>query len=320
MMRLNKIVLLLLLMCAPIISAQTAGFNYQALILNEEEIQIPGTDAIEKVPLALADVALRFTITNEVGIEYTEVHTTITDENGMVSLIVGTGTPTYASFSNIIWDGEVKSINVELNILDSNEGFVFLDAQDILYLPYPKNKLGLVVVDGDIEREDTFINAKEGDQIWNKSCNCMQVFNGDDWVSKIIDGVNGISKLGGTLSLGGPLIQPTEITTTENNTLAIKGLEKSTNINDYVVVVDGQTGILKKKEIQEITKITERVIYSKEGQLEFTTPLSTRNHKNIEVYRNGIRIDFTIMNSSTIQLESEAICYKNDHIRIVQTN
>ncbi len=319
-MRLNKILFLLLLLCAPIISAQTAGFNYQALILDEEEIQIPGTDATEKVPLALTDIAIRFTITNEAGIEYIEIHNIITDENGMIALIVGSGTATYATFSDIVWDGEVKNLNVELNILDGSEEFVFLDSQKILYLPYPKNKMGLVVVADDLERDETFKNPQEGDQIWNTSCNCMQIFNGNTWVSQIVDGINGISKSKGTLSLGGSLIRPTEITTSASNTLAIKGLQKSTSSNDYIVVVDGETGVLKQKTKQDITEITERVVYSEEGQLEFTTPLSTLDHENIVVYRNGIRIDFTIMNSTTIQLESEAICYKNDHIRIVQTN
>ena len=46
--------------------AQTAGINYQALILNSEEIQIPGADVEEnQVPLGLEEVSFRFSITDE---------------------------------------------------------------------------------------------------------------------------------------------------------------------------------------------------------------------------------------------------------------
>ena len=85
MKHIHKILLFLFLLTNSIVFGQTAGFNYQALILNSTEIQIPGTDISEnKVPLGLEDVTLRFSITNEDGIEYIEEHTVTTDENGMV--------------------------------------------------------------------------------------------------------------------------------------------------------------------------------------------------------------------------------------------
>ena len=70
-------------------------------------MQIPGTNAVQnQVPLSSEDVTLRFTITNDAGIEYTEEHLVTTDENGMVSLIVGEGTPIDYTFDDIIWDGK----------------------------------------------------------------------------------------------------------------------------------------------------------------------------------------------------------------------
>ncbi|MDD7914253.1 hypothetical protein [Polaribacter ponticola] len=130
----HKICFFFLLLTSAIALGQTPGFNYQALILNNEEVQIPGTDVTEnKIPLSSEDIILRFTITNEAGIEYTEEHKITTEENGMVSIIVGEGTPINFRFEDILWDGKLKYLNVELNILSNNDGFVFRYSKDTLH-------------------------------------------------------------------------------------------------------------------------------------------------------------------------------------------
>ena len=375
MLYLNKIWLLILLFGTTILCAQTPGFNYQALILNTEEIQIPGTNVTEnKVPLGLQDVILRFTITNDVGIEYTEEHTITTDENGMVSVIVGEGIPTNYTFSNIIWDGKLKFLNVELNITGNTDGFVFLDTQKILYIPHPSsgtgninivntignltppynygdliwltsfgsnknptlmiwnganwvpvnqdydptNELGLIVVTNTTSRDAKFTKPIIGDQVWNKSCECLQVFNGSNWATITTKAINGLYKDGNTTKLGGVLIQPTEITTNTVNTLALKGLQQSTSNNDQIIVANKDTGILKQQSLSAIIQQKQLIIFAIDGQLEFSTPLNITSIDKIDVYRNGVRISFTAINNTTIKLESEARCYKNDKIRIVQ--
>lgn len=312
-----KIILaFLLLIIANTISAQTPGFNYQALILNSSEIEIPGTNVQPgKIPLGLEDIILRFTITNTNGIEYTEEHTLTTDENGMVSVIVGEGTPTNYTFENIRWDGKIKYLDVELNILNKNEDFVFLDTQKILYLP---NRTKLAVVINNAQRYLDFINPEAGDAVWNESCNCIQIFNGLIWVSKISNGVNGLTKAKGTLELGGTLIKPTEITTNTVNTFALKGLQISTNENDQIIVLDRITGVLKQKPTSDVIRQEQVVVKATDGQLRFTTPHPITNAGKIQVFRNGAIIAFTLINTTTIEIELEAICYKNDEIRIVQ--
>lgn len=275
----NKIWIFFFLLTSTIVLGQTPGFNYQALILNNEEIQIPGTDVSKNsLPLSLEDITLRFTITNDAGIEYTEEHDIRTDENGMVSIIVGEGTPISFTFGNINWDGKLKYLNVELNIISNNEGFVFLDSQKILYIPHQNN--------------GKFTNSTIA--------------------------LNGLHKDGDTIKLGGNLIEPTEITTDQSSTLAIKGLQESVNKEDLVVVVDKNTGVLKQKSLLMLSQQKQVIIIATEGQLEFPIPLNITNTENIDVYRNGVLIDFTCLNNSTIKLEPEAMCYKNDKIRIVQ--
>lgn len=363
--------------------AQTPGFNYQALILNNQQIQIPGTDiSSPNEPLASENISLRFTITNESQIEYIEEHTIITDENGMVSLIVGEGTPISFTFGNINWDGKLKYLKVELNIINNNDGFLLLDTQKILYIPHSTgennpvtgygnvkivnslnelippynfgdlvwvknygtnknttlviwegnnwepvnedydatNELGFTVVENNIARDLEYPNPKTGDRVWNKSYKCIQIFDGF-WVSITTQASNGLSKNGDTLKLGGVLTESTKITTDATNTLAIKGLQSSIKNDDDIIVIDKNTGVLKKTSLATITsdtQIKEIIIYAIDGQLEFPTPLDISSTEKINVFRNGINISFTAINNRTIKLEPEAICYKNDKIRIVQ--
>ena len=198
---------------ANIIIAQTPGFNYQALILNSSKILIPGTDVqVGEVPLSLEEIKLRFTITNEFEVEYTEEHAITTDENGMVAVIVGEGTRITNFFKDINWDGKPKFLNVELNIPSDNTRFSFLDTQKILFIPQPSN----------------------------------------------INSINSLAE------------------------------------QEQVVII------------------------ATDGQLQFTTPLPITNEDNIKVFRNGAFVAFRAINANTIEIEPEAICYKNDKIRIVQ--
>lgn len=377
---LKKISTLICFMAFAVNYAQTPGLNYQALILNSEEIQIPGTNVKEnQLPLGLEEVTFRFTITDENGIEYVEEHTVTTDINGMVSLIVGEGRPITATFDSIIWDGELKYLIVDLNILSNTTGFEPLDKQKILYIPHPTNgtasvyiastllditppyntgdlvwvqnynnssnptllifdgtnwvpasndydptnELGLVVVADNADRDTLFNPSEVGDQVWNQACGCIEVFDGTNWISTNTPNLNffnGLTKVGEDVKLGGNLTEPTIITTDATNTLAIEGLEESTSTNDKIVVVDATTGVLKTTSLSSFAQQQQLLVTANNGQLRFTTPLPTSTADKIDIYRNGARISFTIINTNTIELESEARCYAGDEIRIVQLN
>ena len=377
---LKKISTLICFMAFTVSYAQTPGLNYQALILNSEEIQIPGTNVKEnQLPLGLEEVTFRFTITDENGVEYVEEHTVTTDVNGMVSLIVGEGRPITATFDSIIWDGELKYLIVDLNILSNTTGFEPLDKQKILYIPHPTNgtasvyiastllditppyntgdlvwvqnynnssnptllifdgtnwvpvsndydptnELGLVVVADNADRDTLFNPSEVGDQVWNQACGCIEVFDGTNWISTNTPNLNffnGLTKVGEDVKLGGNLTEPTIITTNATNTLAIEGLEESTSTNDKIVVVDATTGVLKTASLSSFAQQQQLLVTANNGQLRFTTPLPTSTADKIDIYRNGARISFTIINTNTIELESEARCYAGDEIRIVQLN
>lgn len=170
----------------------------------------------------------------------------------------------------------------------------------------------------------TNLNPDAGDIYVDESNGDIYTFNGTDWINNTanttISVVNGLTKtVENTIELGGVLTKETVIETSATNTLAITGLETTTETeNNEIVVVDKVTGVLKKIEPSNLIREEEIIIIASEGQIQFTPPFPITNPKHIDVYRNGVRIKFTTIDTSTIELEPQAICYKDDEIRIVQ--
>ena len=60
------------------------------------------------------------------------------------------------------------------------------------------------------------------------------------------------------------------------------------------------------------------IVIANSGQTQFTTPFPISDIKKIEVFRNGVGVDFTAVDSNTIELEIEATCHQDDRVRIIQ--
>ena len=135
-----------------------------------------------------------------------------------------------------------------------------------------------------------------------------------------INANNGLTKTGNTIELGGTLTKPTEIATSNTNTLAITGLEDNTLANNNVVIVDETTGILSKTNASNLFQELVENHIAANGQTQFTTPVPITDINKVNVYRNGVRLDFTMVNANTIELETGVVCYQNDYIKIVQFN
>ncbi|MCV6629796.1 MAG: hypothetical protein OIF50_08045 [Flavobacteriaceae bacterium] len=54
------------------------------------------------------------------------------------------------------------------------------------------------------------------------------------------------------------------------------------------------------------------------GQIVFPTPLPIIDPSKVNVYRNGIRLNFSVHTFNSIQLESGVVCFENDLVKIVQ--
>lgn len=122
------------------------------------------------------------------------------------------------------------------------------------------------------------------------------------------------------LELGGILAKPTSIQTSSDNTLAISGLQNGDIIQDEVVTVNPTTGVLKKVNASSLVTINESIHIGEDGQTMFQTPSNINDFKKVHVYRNGVRLTATYINTNTIKLEEGVSCLAGDEIRIVQYN
>lgn len=165
------------------------------------------------------------------------------------------------------------------------------------------------------------VNPIAGDVYVDNTKGYIYAFDGANWVNSYftLTANNGLFiDSSNTVQLGGVLIKPTTIETNTINTLAITGLKDGNLNEDEVITVNRANGTLRKvpssrlfnEEVSEITAF--------DGQVQFSPPLTIEDAKKVNVYRNGVRIDFTVINTNTIQIEPGATCYLGDQIRIIQ--
>lgn len=147
----------------------------------------------------------------------------------------------------------------------------------------------------------------------------IYTYNGSDWVTQTTSATNGLSIDNQQVKLGGELTAPTTISSSAENTLSIKGLENEDS-PDVMLVVDPQSGVLKTSKISNLFREEVVLHLATKGQTQFQTPEVISDPNKVNVYRNGVRIDFTPINNNTIALEQGVVCYANDEIRIVQFN
>jgi len=99
--------------------------------------------------------------------------------------------------------------------------------------------------------------------------------------------------------------------------MALEGLE-TVEDNSMAITINETTGVLNRTPLSSLVQKEEIVIVANDGQNQFSTPSAITNSQKIDVYRNGVKIDFTVVDANTIELETNVICYQNDEIRIVQ--
>ena len=130
----RTILFLLTLACTLLAHAQNPGIPYQATLL-APETQLPGANS-GIIPLKNTDVCLRFTFKNASGTEYQETQTATTSEFGRIDLVIGYGTPTLGSFSGINWDGNKKTMEIDIDYRGLCANFEPLAINEFQYVPY----------------------------------------------------------------------------------------------------------------------------------------------------------------------------------------
>jgi len=139
-------------------------------------------------------------------------------------------------------------------------------------------------------------------------------------VNLISSADNGLSSTSGNVQLGGTLIKPTELSTTTTNTLSITGLQDGDVTTDGLLTVTPGTGIIRKINGDMLSTNVYKLlaIASTDGQKRFATPAKITDVKKLQVYRNGINVEFTQVDDTHIDLEDQAVCYADDEIKIIQ--
>lgn len=348
----KRILLSLLIFITVNVYAQQKGISYQAVILNPKKTSEKGSDA-SNPPLANKDICMLFEIVDGgMVVEYQESVQTKTNQFGMVNLTIGDGNITggYASsFSKINWALGNKRLVVKLNAAGACSSYTEISNQPFMYVPYALYAENSTVSDGSITtakladgavklaklasiptasflgRSSSGTGAPE--VLTVSTAKTLLALTKADVKLTNVDNTSDINKpiskatqLGLDGKLDKVLKVPETIVTTPTKTLAIKGLEVSSSAQNEVVTIDPVTGVLSRSNI--VAKTQQNVVDYKavEGQLLFTTPNSISTINKVSVYRNGIRINATVVNANTIKLEPGAKCNLNDEVKIIQLN
>lgn len=122
----SKTKITLIVMLLSLIGYSQNGINYKAVI----------KDDLGNV-LANDNIFVQFTIL-EGGFTnvYTETHSAATDDNGIIILNIGEGTPTSGNFINIDWEDNDHFLNVQVN---TGSGFVDMGTTQFKSVPYAKS-------------------------------------------------------------------------------------------------------------------------------------------------------------------------------------
>lgn len=122
----KKLFTLLALAITLIVSAQAPqGFNYQATVRNSS-----GALLLNQIVLVKFNV---FQNSATGTLVYSENQTANTDDLGHIALVVGQGTATTGTFSNINWGSGSYYLGIELN---SGSGYVAMGTTQLLSVPY----------------------------------------------------------------------------------------------------------------------------------------------------------------------------------------
>lgn len=131
-----KKVYVALLAMLPLLAVAQSGINYQAVARNSS-----GN------PLVNQNVGVSLTITDALSggsTLYNETHNVTTNQFGLFSLVIGSGTPVTGTFGAIDWTSTDRFLNVQVDPAGGTS-YIDMGTSQLLSVPYAKNaeKIGL---------------------------------------------------------------------------------------------------------------------------------------------------------------------------------
>jgi len=141
----NKTILFLCILNCAFVFAQDErnGISYQALIINSNEVELPGANQTN-TPLRNQKICLQFSLIDEMGTyEYIEHVVTTTDSYGMVNVVIGTGDAVgSSSWSDVEWSAAMKTLKVDFDMTAQCSSFQELSLQQLTAVPFALYALG----------------------------------------------------------------------------------------------------------------------------------------------------------------------------------
>lgn len=129
------------IICVPTAFAQLRGFNYQAVAIDENGVEIVGMD-INGQAINNKTIGVRFSILDGSSagpVLYQETHAAVTDQYGLFSLIIGDGTLTsFGQFQLLVdipWATANQFLKVEIDIKNGGD-YKLMSIQQFMALPY----------------------------------------------------------------------------------------------------------------------------------------------------------------------------------------
>jgi hypothetical protein len=213
----KRILLIACIILPFLVTAQSDGISYQAVIIDNNDQEIPGIN-ISGNYLSNGEITLRFSIINSDGnTEYQETQELTTDTYGLVNAIIGWGAPTgegILGFQEIDWDGTPRQLHVELRYADTD--FLDFGTQELVYVPYAAHRnitaSGVLDVEGTTNLGDSLIveNGSSTTLTGNLDVFGDATFQGNTTFNTIT--VENESDLQGDLFVGGPALFENTVT------------------------------------------------------------------------------------------------------------
>lgn len=282
--------------------AQKPGIAYQAVIYKHDQKNLPGVRN-SLFPLESSKVCLQFTLFDSKGdVEYRELISTMTDQFGLVNVVIGSGIKNggYASTLNSVqWTSFDNQLLVELDIKGDCTNFEVLSKQVFNATPYALNALtanssnsvtGIVPILNGGTGADNPVNARFNLGIGN------------------VDNTSDVNK---PVSLA--VQQALDLKENSSNKSMDIILDQNSNVKYPSVKAV-------RDYVDERSKIYEAVFIARTNMFQFRTPKPFTDVTKVQVFRNGIRIGLIAVDANNIQLEQGVVCDDNDEIRILQSD
>jgi trimeric autotransporter adhesin len=124
---------------------------------------------------------------------------------------------------------------------------------------------------------------------------------------------NGLNLVGKDVRMGGPLTAATTVTTTATNTLALTGLQGGTKA-DSLVVADAATGVLRRRNVNDLLTSSTTNVDSSEGNIHFSR-VNNILDSSIIIKTNSLTISGNTITSVVNGVSSNATLSNDDSTR-----